>query len=352
MHVLMIGAGNPKATFIRRHIESLENIGVTISFLPDFDNHQFLSVKLLKFGFTFHLPNIIKRAVSSADILHYQWPGHWLTYGNFANKFNKPSVLSLRGRQVNILPYLPGHEKYQRQLHKTLTECNAYHCVSQAMLEEAKLLGLEDEKRAFVIRPAVDPEFFTPNKDVLPEYPLKLIMIGALMWRKGYDYALLGVKQAKVQGLNISLNIIGDGEDRERIEYMIRELDLERDVCLLGRKKPEEVRDLLQDSHVLLHTSLSEGIANVILEAMACGLVVVTTAAGGIDEVISDGKNGLLMPSRDPVAVASRIRQVYENPDLRTKLGEKAREDVLEKHTLDQQARAFYKMYSQILGQG
>jgi len=308
--------------------------------------------KLLKMGFIFHLPPKMKIAIRQADIIHYQWPGHWITFGNLAKKYNKPSVLSLRGSQINIITYVPGQEKYRKQLTKALTTCDAYHCVSQAILEEAKLLGLEDEKHAFIIRPAVDPEFFTPTNSELSEYPLKLIMIGALIWRKGYDYALLGVKQAKDQGLNISLTIIGDGEDRKRIEYMIRELDLENEVRLLGRKKPEEVRDLLQTSHVLLHTSLSEGIANVILEAMACELAIITTAAGGIDEVITDGENGLLIPIRAPSAVASRIAQVYANLPLRTKLGKKARNDVLERHTLEQQAGAFYQMYSQILDQG
>ncbi len=352
MHILMVGAGNPNSTFIKRQIQSLQVKGIEVSLMPSFSRNQYLNKKLLNMGFTFHISQNIKSAIRQADIIHFQWPGHWMTFGPLAKKYNKPSVLSLRGQQINILPYVPGYEKYRMQLQKSLTECNAYHCVSKAMVEEARLLGLIDENRAFIIRPAVDPEFFAPANSELIEYPLKLIMIGALIWRKGYDYALLGVKQAKEQGLNISLTIIGDGEDRKRIEYMIRELDLENEVQLLGRKKPEEVRDLMQASHVLLHTSLSEGIANVILEAMACELAVITTAAGGIDEVITDGENGLLIPVRDPSAVASRIAQVSANLPLRTKLGKKARKDVLEKHTLEQQAGAFYQMYSQILDQG
>ena len=346
----MIGVGNPPSTFIKRQIQGLKRIGITVSLLPSFMSHTYLNRKLLKFGFSFHLLHNMKNAAKQADIIHYQWPGHWKTYRILAKKYNKPSVLSLRGRQINILPYVPGEERYRKQLAKALSDCDAYHCVSRAILEEAKTLGLEDDARAYIIRPAVDPVFVFPEVNELPENPLRIIMIGSLMWRKGYDYALLGIKQAKEFGLNVSLSIFGEGEDRKRIEYMIHELDIQNEVSLLGLKKPEEVRDLLQSNHILLHTSVSEGIANVILEAMACGLAVITTDAGGIDEVIQDRDNGLLIAARDPDAVFSRISEVYSNPELRAKLGIKARADVLENHTLHQQAASFHQMYSKVLG--
>jgi len=158
MKILIIGAGNPASTFIKRQINSLQTRGIAVSLLPLFPDHQFVNKKLLKMGFIFHLPPKMKIAIRQADIIHYQWPGHWITFGNLAKKYNKPSVLSLRGSQINIITYVPGQEKYRKQLTIALTTCDAYHCVSQAILEEAKLLGLEDEKHAFVIRPAVDPE--------------------------------------------------------------------------------------------------------------------------------------------------------------------------------------------------
>ena len=351
MKILIIGAGNPPSPFIDRQIQSLQEKDIKVSLLPSFTKHKYLNKILLKLGLTFHLPERIKSAVRQADILHYQWPGHWMAFGNLAKKYHKPSVLSLRGRQINILPYVPGQENYRRKLPTVLSECDAYHCVSQAILDEAKTLGFKENKPVKIIRPAVNTGFFKPGENEIPEYPLKIVMIGALIWRKGYDFALLGIKKVKEQGLDVTLNIIGEGKDRDHLRYMLHELGIENEVNLLGSKKTTEVMQYLQGSHVLLHTSLSEGIANVIMEAMACGLTVITTSAGGIDEVIEDGENGLLIPSRDPDAVALHIADVYGNSQLRSKLGKKAREDAINKHTLTQQADAFINIYSQVLNQ-
>jgi colanic acid/amylovoran biosynthesis glycosyltransferase len=130
---------------------------------------------------------------------------------------------------------------------------------------------------------------------------------------------------------------------------MITELDLKDNVHLLGKKPPVEVKQLMQSSHVLLHTSLSEGIANVVLEAMSCELAVITTDAGGINEVIRDHENGLLIPTRDPESVAVKLREVYNDQALRTRLGKNARQSVIKNHTLEQQADQFVRMYKEVL---
>jgi len=346
----MIGQGDPPSPFIARQIQALQHLSVEVIILPRIAKHRFLSALLLNLGITFHLPAEIKSAVKNADLIHYQWPSHWILLNQLASQYHKPSILSLRGRQINILPYIRGQEKYTRKLRKLLPQCDAYHCVSQAILNEAKNFGLKEGK-AFIIRPAVDPAFFTPQGTIQSSPPLKIVMVGALMWRKGYDHALLGFKQALMNNLDLELNIIGDGPDVNRISYMIQELDLKNKVHLLGKKTPEEVRDIYQLSHVLLHTSLSEGIANVILEAMSCGLAVISTSAGGINEVIHDRENGLLIPSRDSGAVAEKIKLLYENPALRLELGKSARLSVITEHTLSRQAEKFVDMYKKVLGQ-
>jgi colanic acid/amylovoran biosynthesis glycosyltransferase len=346
VNILVVGSGN--SVFITRQIQELQNCGVEISILPGLGRHRFLATILLQAGFTFHLPREVKRTVRQSDLIHFQWPGHWIYLANLALKLHKPAILSLRGRQINILPHLPDHQNFTRRLHKFLPKCCAYHCVSRAILEEAIPLGLKKD-RAYVIRPAVDPAIFTPSETRPPATPMRVIMVGALMWRKGYDYAFLGIRKAITEGLNLQVDIIGDGPDINRLSYMITELDLKDNVHLLGKKPPVEVKQLMQSSHVLLHTSLSEGIANVVLEAMSCELAVITTDAGGINEVIRDHENGLLIPTRDPESVAVKLREVYNDQALRTRLGKNARQSVIKNHTLEQQADQFVRMYKEVL---
>lgn len=299
-------------------------------------------------GYTFHLPSQTRQALHQADVYHYQWPGHWLAFHRLAKLFHKPAVLSLRGRQVNILPYLPGQEGYWRRLRLLMPKCDAYHCISQAILEQGKTFGLREEV-ARVIHPAVDPEFFTPPELLTLPTPLKVLMVGGLVWRKGYEYALLGIKHALEVDLPVELTIIGEGPDREKLEFLVQELGLEKVVHFIGSCTPDQVHHSMQSSHVFLHTSLSEGIANVILEAMSCALPVIATATGGIGEVITDGQNGLLIPPRDPSAVAESISTLFKNPDLRVSLGAQARQTVLKEFTLEQQAVLFISLYKQVL---
>lgn len=202
-----------------------------------------------------------------------------------------------------------------------------------------------------VIRPAVDPDFFVPTAVPQAFPPLRVAMVGAMMWRKGHDYALLGARRALDRGVQLEMNIIGDGSEADRVRHMIGELKLEGNVHLLGKKSPDEVRACLQSSHVLLHTSLSEGIANVILEAMACELAVISTPAGGIAEVIQNEVNGLLIPLRDPDGVANRFQRLYEDPSQLSVLGKNARESVLGNHVQSRQVQQFITLYERVIKQ-
>ena len=344
----MFGAGDPPSTFIERQTRSLKEAGVKVSFFVGNKKHRFLSSLLVRIGFTFLLPSQSRQALHQVDVYHYQWVGHWLAYHRLSKKFHKPSVLSLRGRQVNVLPFLPGQEGYRRRLHRLLPQCDAYHCISQAILEQGKSFGLKAES-ASVIRPAVDPKFFFPPEHLPPPPPLKILMVGGLIWRKGYEYAILGIKHALDDGLPVELIIIGEGPDREKLAFLVQELGLEKVVHFLGSCTPAQVLQSMQSSHVFLHTSLSEGIANVILEAMSCALPVISTAVGGIGEVITDGQNGLIIPTRDPRAVADRVSRLFNSPGLRLLLGKQARQIVLKEFTLEKQAELFISLYGKAL---
>ena len=348
IRVLMIGAGNPPATFIQRQMRVLESQGVEVSVLPEFTSHRFLSVKLLGAGLSFHLPRPMRQAVSSADVLHFQWPGHLVAYGHLARCFHKPTVLSLRGRQINIVPYMPGQSGYVRQLRKWLPRCHGYHGVSEAILKEAEPFGLVRE-RAKVVRPAIDPDYFMPAGEPPPSAPIQIAMVGALIWRKGYEYALMAFRRLLDRLPNAQLAIVGEGEEKDRLTYTARDIGIADKVLLKGRLDPEGVRQVLWQSHIFLHASLSEGIANVALEAMACGLPVVSTDSGGMREVINDSDDGYLVTLRDTQAMADRLVMLAANPVLRAQMGQKARARAERDFDLRDQGRRFVQLYQDVL---
>jgi colanic acid/amylovoran biosynthesis glycosyltransferase len=302
---------------------------------------------LCRRGLTFHVPRAWKDAVASADVIHYQWLGHYISYWSLAKACHRPCVVSIRGTQANVWPLLPDQQGSIRALRRFLPLCEAYHCVSEAIREEAVRLGAIRE-RTVVIRPAVDPDFFMPPITVPKAPPFRIAMTGTLGWVKGYDYALLALSRLVQSGVDAFLTVVGEGPERDRVEYMIEQLQLNDRVRLAGALSPEGVRNVLHSSHVFLLASLSEGISNVVLEAMACGLPVVTTDAGGMREVVHDGVEGLVVPKRSPEAIAEAVARLYADADLRLRLGAAGRESVVREHTIEQQAKSFVSLYERV----
>lgn len=259
-----------------------------------------------------------------------------------------PVVISCRGAQVNTAPYNPARSDIIPGLQATFKKATRVHCVSQEILNEALQWGLEAEK-AIVIRPAVDPNFFTPGPGKHPELDsFRIVSTGSFIWRKGYEYALLAIKQLKVAGVPVRYQVIGDGPGRQRILYTIQDLGLQDCVQLLGKLPANAVRDILQQADVFLLASLSEGIANVVLEAMACELPVVITDCGGMREAVTDGVEGFVTPVRDPNTLAQALEKLWRDPALRIDMGKQGRKRVCDQFPLEEQINQFFDLFQEL----
>lgn len=252
-----------------------------------------------------------------------------------------PVVVSCRGSQVNVAPHNPERQGIRDGLRDTLTRAAAVHCVSDAMREQVLRFGVEPE-RIKVIRPAVDTQVFQPasaSRDGSSVF--RVVMVGTLTWRKGYEYALQSVKALVDRGVPIRLDVIGAGPERQRVLYTIDDLGLQDHVHLHGRLSPDDVRRCLQRSDVFLLATLSEGISNAALEAMACGLPVVTTDCGGLREAVTNGIEGYVVPTRDPAAMAAALGTLWRSVDQRVAMGMAGRRRIEQSFRLDQQIRQF-----------
>lgn len=262
-----------------------------------------------------------------------------------------PYVVSCRGSQINVRPHVPTHAGLANGLQTTFQQAAAVHCVSEAIKQEAFAYGL-DPAKAWVIRPAVDPEFFHPAAaEQRADNAFRIVTIGSLVWPKGYEYALLAIRQLVDSGLDVRFEIIGAGPEHSRVLYTVDDLNLKEHVHLLGQLPPDDVRRRLQQADVFLLASLSEGISNAVLEAMACGLPVVTTDCGGMREAVADGVEGFVVPVRDPAAMAEALRKLAADPELRATMGQRARERILGEFTLEQQTQQFLALYRDVLEQ-
>jgi glycosyltransferase involved in cell wall biosynthesis len=104
----------------------------------------------------------------------------------------------------------------------------------------------------------------------------------------------------------------------------------------------------LRRADVLLHSSLSEGLPNVVLEAMACALPVVATDVGGTREAVCDGVEGFLVPPRDARAAAAALRALWGDPELRGRMGRAGRARVEADFTIDRATDDWVELYERV----
>ena len=313
MRLLITGLNWPPETFLRRLIDGLINEGVevTVGSAQNPDEPQFTwlptpswdaplparlarlfwmmmraqvaarsDLKLLK-AHVEKVPGAAARlrawnqllpyAGRHWDIIYFPWNSVAVSHLPIYD-LPSPILLSCRGTQVSVAPHNPGRAEFGLGLRGTFQCAAAVHCVSEATLKDACQLGL-DPAKVRVIRPAVDPEQFRPaSSRPNANDDLRVVTVGRLIWVKGHEWALQAIRTVADQGVNVRFQIIGDGPDRQRVLYTIADLGLEDRVQWLGKLPPPEVLAQVQQADAFLLSSLSEGISNAVLEAMACGL--------------------------------------------------------------------------------
>ncbi len=277
------------------------------------------------------------------DAIYFPWNSAAVHYLPLFD-LGMPVVLSCRGSQINIAPHNENRRSFLSGLKKTLERATLVHCVSDDILQQAVSLGLNPDKAA-IIHPAVDTAFFVPSLTRIDDGVFRVVMVGSLVWAKGYEYALSAIRQLAEMNVPVICTIIGDGPEKARVEFTIQDLGLSDKVQLLGKRSPEQVREILQNSDVFLLSSLSEGISNAVLEAMACGLPIVTTDCGGMREAVTDGVEGYIVPVRDPQAIAQALFDLWEQPDLRKQMRWAGRGRVLRDFQSAGQVQQWLGMY-------
>jgi glycosyltransferase involved in cell wall biosynthesis len=174
--------------------------------------------------------------------------------------------------------------------------------------------------RSEVVYSPVDTSKFEPH---FHEGRLTITALGSLTRTKGLEYLLKAVRQLP----QARVLIAGEGIDRTRLQGMARP-----GVEFLGYRT--DIQNIMDQTDIFVLPSVSEGISNALLEAGACGKACVASDVGGSPEVIQNGYNGWLFPSKDPAALAARLAALAQDPELRRTFGRNLRATVEKKFDL------------------
>ncbi len=216
------------------------------------------------------------------------------------------------------------------------------------------------ENRLNLIRNFVNIAEFYPQK---PEERLRirtehsynnndfvLIYAGRLVKSKGISYVLEGVRRAVENKLPVRLIVCGDGPEKDFLTEFVKHNKLDSSIYFCGEVPKEKLLEEynLADAFVMASVSdegVKEGTPMALLEAMACGLPVMSTAVGGIGDIICHGQNAVIFEEKSGAAVFEAIKVLYENKELRKRIADQALREINERYSLEVVVKKIISVY-------
>lgn len=295
------------------------------------------------------------------DLVH----AHWVLPNGV------PAVIAARLRGLPLVISLHGSDVYlaERAIPLTLAAgavfraAQAVTACSGDLKERALRLGAHPGS-VTVIPYGVDPHAFQPDPGAgaevraelgLPDGTPLIVTVGRLVYKKGLTYLLEAFPHIRARHPDAALIVGGYGDLRAELERRADELGIAAGVYFPGALPRDRAARYISAADVFVVPSIRDqggnvdGLPNVLLEGMGAGRPIVASRVAGIPEVIADGEHGLLVPERDPAALATAISRLLDDPALAGRLGAAARRRVLEELTWDETAARFEATYRRAL---
>jgi len=243
--------------------------------------------------------------------LIHAWFG--IPCGFVAMLLKKPYIVALRGSDVPF--YNPRFKSLDKYFFQHLSEliwkkAKAVIANSQGLKELAQKTA--PNQKIKVIYNGVDINEFKPPKTKEKSKNLRILCVARLIKRKGIDYLIKALGELKNQ--NFILTIIGDGDEKKNLIDQAKKLKINNKIKFLGSVPHSEIIKYYQQNDLFILPSLNEGMSNTILEAMACGLPIVTTNVGGSKELIKN--NGFIVKPRKIEELRQAIKRYLQNKNL------------------------------------
>ena len=267
-----------------------------------------------------------------------------------SKRLNVPFVITLHGLDVFNTCFLGGiPAAWRRKVSVEVYRASRTVICISGRVQEILKAGTPAETRSTIVYNGVNPSLFSPNSAEVGPFDPEILIVGNLLRSKGHELVLRALGNLRPSFPRLRCRIIGEGPDRARFEALVRDLDIGEQVQFVGRQSRSEVAEAMRRCSVFVLPSRNEGLGCVYLEAMSCGKPVIGCRGQGIDEVIEHGKNGWLIPVDGLEELVQGLSVLLGSPELRTRIGTVARQTVLEKLTLSQQAQHLARIYRQAI---
>ena len=299
---------------------------------------EFLLKNLLFF------PKAVCLAAWARDLGATHLHAGWATY---------PASAALVASELTGLPFSfagHAHDIYEDTTHlagkirraafvTTCTEGNRAHLLSVAP-------DVAPERVAVLHHGLVLEDFVAPHRTAAR--PVELLSVGTLVAHKGFSHLIEALHLLAGRGLDFRCTVAGDGPLRRELEELARRRGLEDRVVFTGALPQPELLPLYRRAAVFVLMAQSEwhwGIPNVIIEALAARAAVITTRFGSVEELVRHGETGLIVPAKDPAALAGAIETLAGDEGLRRRLAEAGHARVVEGFDLRLTVQAYLERF-------
>ena len=300
----------------------------------------------LDFVSGFRIASICRRL--KFNILHLH-SAHALSFGLWAKLFYKrPRLIAVRRVVFPIRRNWISHFKYKNRYLDRIVSIS--EGVKRVLVDAGVPTG-----RIVTINSGIDLGKFdsiSPPGDFreslgIPKGDILVGTVAAITEEKGYP-TLIGAAKVVVENCeNVTFLAVGDGPDREEMQGLARKSNLDGKFIFTGFR--EDVGNFLKSFDIFVLASRMEGLGTSVLDAQAVGLPVVATSAGGIPEMVADGRNGFLVPPGDKASLAEAIMRLVRDEVLRKKLGKNAKRDV-KRFDIERTIEENIGLYREVLG--
>jgi glycosyltransferase involved in cell wall biosynthesis len=228
-------------------------------------------------------------------------------------------------------------------------------CVSDDLLESCLAAGVP-AKNCVLLENGIDTAEYARQRTVaeaktalgLPTTGFVVGAVGRLSGEKGFDVLTRSIHALVSRGLDVRLVIVGEGGERANLERLARELHLGDRVRLVGWQT--DVRNHFEAMDVFALSSLREGLPNVLLEAMALEVPVVSTRVNGVPRLVQDGRNGFLVNAGDLDGLTTALSGLLKNDGLRELFRTAGRRTVETRYSFATRMQRLKRLYDELLG--